>query len=62
MFPLSIATRSKTEKKGICILKAHVYYICILLIYVYYFTLKTLFVLKIFKFLSSLFTHAEKMA
>ena len=28
----------------------------------FYFTLKTLFVLKIFKFLSSLFGHVEKKA
>ena len=28
----------------------------------FFFTLKALFVLKVFKFLSSLFTHAEKMA
>ena len=28
----------------------------------FYFTLKTLFVLKIFKFLSSLLSHAEKLA
>ena len=28
----------------------------------FFFTLKALFVLKVFKFLSSLFTHAEKVS